>query len=403
MSHGKAPAIADVRCVLLSGAYSDPDNREVKTCFGGSAYKSAGFVEVTLDDGTTGVGEAYMAVFAPRVFEAMVALVKPYLVGRSADVGACYRQLCQVCDYWSMQGAARHLISACEIALVDANAKRLGVPAHVLLGGARTDAIPLYGSGGDADTPEAQAAEIDRLASLGIRLLKTRGRNWEVRRTAWIIERAAEAGIETAVDMCQNLANPGQGVSDVVRFLSQVGELTARPIRFLEEALGPMDVESFKLLRQKVAPQVCGGETITTPAELARRVAAGVYDFVQPDATVIGGINAVLEVFTACRHYGSSAVVHAWGAAPCLMANYHAAFAGGAQLAEYPLPRFELRDALLAEPLRIDDGRLLLPQGPGIGVRLTREIEKQFAFRETAVYSCLPPRPGLWSDDSTWG
>lgn len=53
----------------------------MQLCFRGAAHKSAGFVEVTLDDGTTGVGEAYMAVFAPRVFEAIVNLVAPYLVG----------------------------------------------------------------------------------------------------------------------------------------------------------------------------------------------------------------------------------------------------------------------------------------------------------------------------------
>src|SRR4051794_18030860 len=117
------PNIADIRCVLLTGAYAEPGSREVKAHFGGSHFKSAGFVEVTLDDGTKGVGEGYMAVFAPRVFESMVNLVRPYLLGRDAtQIGARVRDLCQVCDYWSMQGAARHVISACEIALVDANA-----------------------------------------------------------------------------------------------------------------------------------------------------------------------------------------------------------------------------------------------------------------------------------------
>ena len=59
----KPTTIANIRCVLLSGPYADAQNREVMTCFGGQAHKSAGFVEVTLSDGTTGVGEGYMAVF----------------------------------------------------------------------------------------------------------------------------------------------------------------------------------------------------------------------------------------------------------------------------------------------------------------------------------------------------
>jgi L-alanine-DL-glutamate epimerase-like enolase superfamily enzyme len=84
------------------------------------------------------------------------------------------------------------------------------------------------------------------------------------------------------------------------------------------------------------------------------------------------------------------------------MANYHTAFAGGADLAEFPMPKFALRDELFAEPLSIQKGRLLLPQAPGIGVKLTPDIERRFAFNDSAVYSCRAPRPGLWSDDSTW-
>ena len=63
-----------------------------------------------------------------------------------------------------------------------------------------------------------------------------------------------------------------------------------------------------------------------------------VFDFVQPDATVIGGISAVLNVFDAGRTHGCPVIVHAWGGPVSLMANYHAAFAGGGAMAEYPLP-----------------------------------------------------------------
>ena len=395
--------ISELRCVLLSGAYADTDNREVKSCFRGIAHKSAGFVEVTLDDGTTGVGEGYMAVFAPRVFEQIVAVIRPYLIGRSADdIVARVRDVNQVCDYWSLQGAARHVLSAIEIALVDARAKQLDVPAYALFGGAKVKSIPLYGSGGDYDTPESQQAELDRARALGLKLFKTRGRNWETRRTAWMLRRAAAMGIDVGVDMAQNLANPGQSVSDVVDFVRRVEERSGSTIRFLEEPLGPLDIDNFRLLRSKVAAQVCGGETVTTPFELAQRIAAGSYDFVQPDATVIGGISAVMEVFAAGRNHGCPTVVHAWGAAPCLMANYHAAFAGGSTLAEYPMPSFELRESLFAEPLRIVDGQIQAPRAPGIGVRLTPEIEQRFHFRDEAVYSCLAPQPGTWSSDASW-
>ncbi len=69
---------------------------------------------------------------------------------------------------------------------------------------------------------------------------------------------------------------------------------------------------------------------MTTAWELCRRVEDGIYGFVQPDATVIGGKGQVAEVFACCRHHGGEAVVHCWGGAVGMMANYPVAFAEGA-------------------------------------------------------------------------
>ena len=95
-----------------------------------------------------------------------------------------------------------------------------------------------------------------RAAGMGIKLFKTRGRNWEPKRTAWVIQRAAKLGMAVGVDMVQNLANPGQTVNDVVQFLARVAELTDQPIRFLEEPLGPMETENFRLLREGHPPDL---------------------------------------------------------------------------------------------------------------------------------------------------
>jgi L-alanine-DL-glutamate epimerase-like enolase superfamily enzyme len=71
------------------------------------------------------------------------------------------------------------------------------------------------------------------------------------------------------------------------------------------------------------------------------------------------------------------------------MANDHAALAGGGTVAEWPIKPYALREAMLAEPWRIERGQLLLSDTPGLGVRLTPEIEREFPFREDAVYRCL--------------
>ncbi len=396
------PRIADIRCLLLSSPYADADDPEIKECFPNGPKRTVGMIEVTLDNGVTGLGEGYLAVFAPRVFESIVELTRPYLLGRDGfDIGRRVKDLCSVCDYWSLQGAARHVTSAYEIALVDAKAKSLGVPAYEMLGGAWSESIEVYGSGGCCDAKQQFWRELELLQSLGITLYKIRAVAGDVRRTAWVLEQAAQRGVRVGVDMCQNLADPPQAVDDVVRYVTAVHALTDQRIVFLEEAIGPDCPEGFKELRARVDVEVCGGEIITTPKEMINRVNDGVYDFVQPDASVIGGIGAVLEVFEAARPRGTDVVVHAWGGAVAIMASYHAAFTGGGKLVEYPMLAFPLGAEMMGDQGLIVGGRIRRPDAPGIGVTLTAEMEARYPFDETAVYSCMlqdygPPPDSYW-------
>ena len=134
---------------------------------------------------------------------------------------------------------------------------------------------------------------------------------------------------------------------------------------------------------------------------MIRRIEDEVYDFVQPDASVIGGIGAVLDIFQAARLKGTGVVVHAWGGAGAIMASYHAAFAGGGDLVEYPMLAFPLGAEMMGDQGRIEAGRLIRPTTPGIGVTLTSELEAAYPFDETAVYSCMlhdwgPPPDEHW-------
>lgn len=396
------PKIESVRCILLSSPYADADDPEIKECFPNGPKRTVGMVELALDNGVTGLGEGYLAVFAPLVFKAIVDLCTPYVVGRDAfDIERRVRDLCSVCDYWSMQGAARHVTSAFEIALQDAKAKSRGLPVHELLGGSEADSIRIYGSGGCCDAKEQFLRELDLLESKGIDLYKIRAVKGDVHRTVWVLEEAGRRGIEVGVDMCQNLADPPQAVDDVVAYVEAVHARTERRIAFLEEAIGPDCPEGFKELRSRVAVPICGGEIVTTPKEMIRRIADDVYDFVQPDASVIGGIGAVMEIFAAARARGTGVVVHAWGGAVAIMASYHAAFAAGGELVEYPMLAFPLGAEMIGDQGRIAEGRLQRPTAPGLGVTLTPEMEARYPFDETAVYSCMlhdwgPPPDETW-------
>ena len=72
-----------------------------------------------------------------------------------------------------------------------------------------------------------------------------------------------------------------------------------------------------------------------------------------------------------------------------MMANYHAALAGGGSMAEWPMPDYPLRNSMMEEEWHIENGLLHLPETPGLGLRLADDIEQKYPFREESVYSCL--------------
>ena len=116
--------------------------------------------------------------------------------------------LCRVCDYWSLQGAARHVTSAFEIALADAKAKSTGIPVHQLFGEVQAETMRMYGSGGCCDQKDHFIRELEMLQGLGIGLYKIRAVKEDIRRTAWILEEAGRSGNEVGVDMYQNPYGP---------------------------------------------------------------------------------------------------------------------------------------------------------------------------------------------------
>jgi len=392
--------IDHIQPILLSAKYGWEGHPEILECFPNGPKRSIGLVEVTLSNGVKGYGEGYLGVFAPEVFKSLVNLCAPYLVGKDAyDIERRYLDLCSVCDYWSLQGAARHTTSAIEIALVDAKSKSMDIPAYKLFNTQPSSQIEVYGSGGICDSKEHFIEELELLHSLGIKKYKIRSVASEIARTAWVLEEAKKYDIQIGIDMCQNLADPPLTAKEVLEFIQNVQSVSKTEIIFLEEALGPFDVEGFQLLKEKLDIQICGGEIITTPQEMITRLKTNVYDFVQPDASVIGGIHAVINIFNEAKAHNIDTVVHAWGGPVAIMANYHAAFACHGKLVEYPMIPYDLEPILFGHQRKIENGYLKRPEGPGIGITLNEDIIKQFEFDPSAVYSCVVVDRGQPSDE----
>jgi L-alanine-DL-glutamate epimerase-like enolase superfamily enzyme len=383
------PKITRVRPVLLTAPYTDPQRSVEGLLCLPTGYRTTGLVEITLDNGVTGLGEGYLTVFAPKVFTEIVDLVAPVLIGRDPRaLEPLMRELLLTTGYWSLQGAAQHVISAIETALQDCRARLEGVPVWKLLGG-EARALKLYASGGDAIDPAGMRSELDQIQAMGIDLFKMRARRGQEDKAFFCQKEGAPRGIDIAVDMTQNLAVPSQTIEDIEAFLAGLEERGGRLPVFLEEVLGPQELDGFVELKRRL-PQarIAGGEIVTTAAELNARIKMGYYDIAQPDATVIGGLGPTLEVFDQGRAHDTEVYVHCWGGPVGMMANFHVALAGGGTLVEWPTLTYELRQTLVPGPWQIEAGHITLSDAPGLGIELTPEIEQAYPFREDATYNC---------------
>jgi len=389
--------IENIRSILLSADYGHAKHPEVLECFPNGPKRTIGLVEVTLENGIKGYGEGYLGVFAPKVFRSIIELCTPYLIGKDGfDINRRYKDLCSICDYWSLQGAARHTTSAIEIALVDAKSKSQNCPAYKLFGNSNNKEIEVYGSGGICDSKEHFIEELELLKSLGIKKYKIRAVPSDIFKTAWVLKESRKYKIDVGIDMCQNLADPPINADDVINYINLVKKISKEKILFLEEAVGPMDISGFKKLKETLNIDICGGEVITTPTEMIERIKLNIYDFVQPDASVIGGMYAVKEIF---QYTKTKPVVHAWGGPVAIMANYHVAFGCNGSLVEYPMIPYKLEPLMFNDQRNIKNGNLLRPENPGIGITMNNEIEKDYPFDEKAVYSCVVVDRGQPNDD----
>lgn len=371
--------ITDVRAVLLSHVY-EPSER---LAWVGGYIDSwdAALVEVTTDEGVRGVGEVAQGIMGAVAVPGIAEALKPYVIGQNPlHVGGVSERLANRTVFWARGGIATGVIGAIEIALWDIAGKVYNVPVYQLLGGLAHERLPLYASGGLGASKErivafARANEEQGLTIIKVRAIRTPEESIEV---AQAVRAALRPETKLVLDAVQGCASRPWPVKSAIR----VGKaLEAIDALWYEEPCRAEDVEGYAEVRRRVNVPVSGVESYATRFEFAHLLKAEGVDILQPDAAMVGGIIEVQRIAALAETRFLRVIPHSWGTGVTLMANLHTAFATpAAEMAEYCRLPNPLRDATLAEPLRIEDGQVLPPRLPGLGVVLTPEIEQRFRF-----------------------
>ena len=378
VSGGTSFTVSAVRSVLLSARY--PAGEELRWIGGVIRSWDAALVEVTLSDGTTGLGEAGAGIMAAVAVPGIVAAFEPYLLGKEfghpLEVGDHLRRYTA---FWGRGGILNGVAGAIETACLDATAKRRGVPAYELLGGARRDTIETYASGGLGTTFDDIAAWMSAQMDAGFSTVKFRAMS-DPGTTVQLLDHVVPrlpAGARFVLDAVQGCASSPWSVEDAIAVGREVAD---RGARWYEEPCFADDIAGYAEVRAAVDVPVSGVESNGTVREFRELIGAGGVDIAQPDVSFVGGPKAFAEVVSTAERAGVDCVPHVWGSGVTFSANLHTVLAQQhVQLFEYCTLPNPLRDALLVEPVRFDAGRLGAPTAPGLGVALTPELERRFA------------------------
>lgn len=377
--------ITAVEPVLLSHRF--PPGEELAWSGGVLPGVTAALVRIRTADGLEGLGETYAGTFAPEVVRELVRFYGPLLLGEDPSrISFLWKKCYSRSLYWGRTGINVSVLSAIESALWDLCGKAAGVPVHRLLGDPGRTEMRLYASGGMDASDDDLAAEQAAHVAGGFLASKIRiGRSAEADvHKAEVASAALGPGIRLAVDAVQG-SNPQPWSSETAIVVGR--GLERFDLLWYEEPCAADDIEGHLACRRALDIPIAGGETLTTAAQFVPLLEAGAVDVVQPDAAHIGGILEALKVALFAETRGIATAMHVWSSGAGFLANAQVAFAApGCAWLEFPAIRNPLVAALQAMPVVMENGALPSPGLPGLGVVLSPETERAYAFEPDNHY-----------------
>ena len=318
------------------------------------------FAEIRSREGHEGIGFGYSKRAGGPGMYAHAKEIAPNLLGEDPnDIGKIFNKLLWAGASMGRSGMTTQAIAPFDIALWDLKAKRAGLPLAKLLG-AHRDSVQCYNtSGGYLSTPlESVLENVDASRANGIGGIKIKvgqpDTAIDYKRVQAVRERLGE-GFPLMVDANQQWDRP-----TAQRFCRKLEDFD---LTWIEEPLDCYDFEGHAALAASLDTAIATGEMLTSFGEHAQLIQARASDFVQPDAPRVGGITPFLQIMSLASFKGLKLAPHF-----AMEIHLHLA-------AAYPeepwLEHFEWLEPMFNERLELRNGRMWVPNRPGLGFSLS--------------------------------
>ena len=297
------------------------------------------------------------------------------------EMEALWQRLYTSTIYYGRRGVVLQAISGVDIACYDIMGKALGKPVHALLGTARRDRVTPYASTLFRETPDGMRDAARKYLSQGFKAVKF---GWgcfgKDRATDVALVRAAREtlGKDRALLVDAGWTLP-RTVDETIALCRSIEPFD--PF-WIEEPCHPEEYAAYRAVAEASPIRIAGGEQEGTAWGFDLLIRQGKVDVAQPDLSRCGGFTVARKVIEIAKDAGCEVCPHAWMSDLLTAASLHFnAVLPEALFQEYNVCDDPISRSLCRTPLRMVDGMLAVPQGPGLGVVVDPDVVNRYRVK----------------------
>lgn len=344
---------------------------------------------VHTDSGLTGVGEtesmapAIQAIVRGPSAHNHARSLSAILIGADpSDPEQLWHRMYEATDYVGRRGLMMHAIGGVDLALWDLRGKIEGKPIHKVWAGSKRDRVPAYGTIYPmAQTPEGVRAQIADGQAKNLRNFKFAADPWWMNDIS-LTGRLLAAAREQAGDQAHLIVDAALSYRTAAEGLRLFPAFRDAGIWFLEAPLPLDDVEGHLEMSGHGIPIGVGDLGLTHVREFVEMMDRGGASICQPDISQVGGFTGIRQIAAAAYARGKRVITHGYKTNIEIAANLHfLAAQPNEEPLEFSLSHSPLRWNTTLEHFPVEeDGCVLVPQRPGLGVTLNEETIERYRF-----------------------
>jgi L-rhamnonate dehydratase len=329
-------------------------------------------IRISTDAGITGWGEVdgcpsvAKAVIEAPVSHTQVKGLRHILLGQDPmQTEFLWKLMYESTSYYGRGGAVIQTMAGIDLALWDIKGKALEQPIWALLGG-KPSKLRAYSSNMFQMTPEATVQRAKAAIDAGFTAVKF---GWEPfgRAGLDLDIKYIEAIKAVTGNQVQFMLDVGH-VWDAKTAVQRCRAFEPYDLTWVEEPLHPDDYIGYANLCTTVIQHIAAGEQECTVPGFIRLIEEGRINIAQVDLTRCGFTQAMKIAAIAARN-GIRVANHCFTTDINVAAALHFLTSiPNALILEYGVEPGEISRSLARNPIRIEDGYVSVPEGPGLGV-----------------------------------